>query len=125
MLSNNTDGYRTAAACIGIGDLSLQTNLFTGRSGNDVNGQSNNIDRSRGPNGYWANAEANKYRLGVLSLGYKGYRAGTNSEWIRNGFQNYLAHTWISPQPRFNMMNTNWNLYLQYQTPVSNQSTLW
>lgn len=125
ILSNNTDVYRTAAARIGIGAYSLQTNLFTGRSGNDVEGQSNNIDRSRGPYGYWANPEADLYRLGVLSLNYKGWRVGTNSEWIRQGFQNYLAHTWISPQPRFNMMSTNWNSYSQYQTPVLKQSTLW
>jgi len=124
-LSNNTDMYRSAAARIGIKDFSLQTNLFTGRSGNDMEGQSDNIDRSRGPNGYWANAEADKYRLGILSLGYKGYRAGTNSEWVRNGFQNYLAHTWMSPQHRFNMMSTTWNSYSQYLTPITNQSTLW
>ena len=126
VLSNNTDMYRTAAASIGIGEFSLQTNLFTGKwGGNRKDKNPDFVDLDRGPKGFWKNPEANQYRLGALTIGYKGYRVGTNSEWIRNGFQNYLAHTWISPQPRFDMLSRSWNSYFQYQTPHLIKSTLW
>ena len=36
--------------------------------------------------------DADIYRLGALSLGYKGQRVGWNSEGIRHAFQNQFAH---------------------------------
>ena len=124
VLSNDTDMYRTAAARIGIGEFSLQMNLFTGKWGG--NNQENNpelVDLSRGPNGYWKNPEANMYRMGALTIGYRGLHLGTNSEHVRDVFQNWLAHTIISPQPRFDMLSRDWKGFSKYQT--FNSYTLW
>lgn len=127
-LVNNTDMYRTATMRIGIGEFSVQTNLFTGKSGGDA-GQPNNIDKESGrlrkgeKLGIWNNPEADMYRLGALTIGYKGWRVGTNSEYVRDVVQNWFAHTIISPQPGFRMLSKNWLPYIQYQT--RNPYTLW
>lgn len=136
-LSNNTDMYRTAAASIGIGDFDLQLNMFTGKSGNDI-GQGRDNDknskfvdfdsgRMKGNNklGTWKNPEADAYRLGALSVGYRGYKVGVNSEHVRDAFQNWFAHKLLSPQPGFRMLSNTWNGYFQYNTPMINKSTLW
>ncbi|EKY14073.1 hypothetical protein HMPREF9073_02339 [Capnocytophaga sp. oral taxon 326 str. F0382] len=120
--------FRTAAVGISIGDFSLQMNLFTGKSGNDTN-KSSEISYSEGylkkgrKLGVWNNCEADMYRLGALSIGYSGHKIGTNSEHIRNAFQNYFAHKIISPQAGFRMIDRKWNSYYQYLTP--NKYTLW
>ncbi|WP_262895913.1 polymorphic toxin type 23 domain-containing protein, partial [Capnocytophaga periodontitidis] len=133
ILSNNTDMYRTAAASIEIGKFSLQTNLFTGKSGTDESGKPfkqaikdpNLVDFSSGRKGLgiWKNKEADMYRLGALTIGYGGWRVGTNSEHIRDAVQNWFAHKIISPQPGFRMLDTSWNGFYQYQT--RNSYTLW
>ena len=133
ILSNNTDMYRTAAASIEIGKFSLQTNLFTGKSGTDESGKPfkqaikdpNLVDFSSGRKGLgiWKNKEADMYRLGALTIGYGGWRVGTNSEYIRDAVQNWFAHKIISPQPGFRMLDTSWNGFYQYQT--RNSYTLW
>ena len=141
ILSNNTDMYRTAAAYIGIGDYEIQLNMFTGRSGNDIGlegKQDKNpdvVDFNSGRSttkkgitrqlGLWSNSEADMYRMGALTLGYKGYRLGVNSEIIRDGFQNWFAHKFISKQPGFRMLSNGWSGFMQYQTPYKNRSTLW
>jgi hypothetical protein len=137
VLSNNTDMYRTAAATIGIGDFDLQLNMFTGRSGNDIgkgreNGNNSefvdlNKGRLKGDRklGLWKNPEADMYRLGALSVGYRGYKVGVNSEHIRDVFQNWFAHKVLSPQPGFRMLSNDWNKYFQYNSPMLNKSTLW
>ena len=137
VLSNNTDMYRTAAATIGIGDFDLQLNMFTGRSGNDIgkgreNGNNSefvdlNNGRLKGDRklGLWKNPEADMYRLGALSVGYKGYKVGVNSEHVRDVFQNWFAHKVLSPQPGFRMLSNDWNKYFQYNSPMLNKSTLW
>ncbi|ASF42583.1 polymorphic toxin type 23 domain-containing protein [Capnocytophaga endodontalis] len=128
ILSNDTDMFRTAAASISIGDFSLQMNLFTGKSGKDAN-KSDEISYSEGylkkgkRLGVWDNCEADMYRLGALSIGYRGYKIGTNSEHIRNAFQNYFAHKIVTPQAGFRMIDRKWNSYYQYLTP--NKYTLW
>ena len=128
ILSNDTDMFRTAAASISIGDFSLQMNLFTGKSGKDAN-KSDEISYSEGylkkgkRLGVWNNCEADMYRLGSLSIGYRGYKIGTNSEHIRNAFQNYFAHKIVTPQAGFRMIDRKWNSYFQYLTP--NKYTLW
>lgn len=136
-LSNNTDMYRTAAASIGIGDFDLQLNMFTGKSGNDIGqGRDNdknskfvdfNSGRMKGDNklGIWKNPEADAYRLGALSVGYRGYKVGVNSEHVRDAFQNWFAHKLMSPQPGFRMLSNTWDKYFQYNTPMINKSTLW
>lgn len=127
-LSNNTDMYRTAAASVGIGDFSMKLNMFTGRSGNDDNCSdcvNYNEGRSKkgNPLGIWDNPQADKYRLGALTIGYKGLNIGLNSEHIRDGFQNWFAHKFISPQPGFRMLDNSINPYFQFQN--QNNFTLW
>lgn len=137
VLSNNTDMYRTAAASVGIGGFDLQLNMFTGRSGNDTgkgrknerNSEFVDLDNGRFKKdrrlGLWKNSEADAYRLGALSVGYKGYKVGVNSEYVRDVFQNWFAHKILSPQPGFRMLSNNWNGYFQYNTPMINKATLW
>jgi len=43
------------------------------------------------PNGY-ALEKGNKYRLGTLTVGYKGYRVGVNSEHVRHAIQDQAIH---------------------------------
>lgn len=61
--------------------------------------------------------------MGAGYIGWKDSRFGFDSERIRNGIQNIMAHTWISPQPAFEMLSNSWNLFNQYQT--SNKFTAW
>ncbi len=141
ILSNNTDMYRSAAAYIGIGDYEMQLNMFTGRSGNDIGqGRDNDknpdfVDLNNGRSktkkgitrqlGLWSNPEADMYRLGSLTLGYKGSRWGFNSEGIRDVFQNWFAHKIVSAQPGFRMLSSGGSIFMQYQTPYKHRSTLW
>ncbi|MFK8308351.1 polymorphic toxin type 23 domain-containing protein, partial [Capnocytophaga cynodegmi] len=132
-LVNDTDMYRTAAMRIGIGEFSIQTNLFTGKSGTDSSGlkfedaiqNPELVDLTSGRKGLgiWRNKEADMYRLGALTVGYKGWRVGTNSEYVRDVVQNWFAHTIVSPQPGFRMLSRDWQQYYQYQT--KNPYTLW
>lgn len=120
-LSNNTDVYRTNSVYIGVKEYSLNLNMFTGRSGNDSN-CSDCIDKTAGRSkkgnalGLWSNPEADKYRMGVLSLSYRGFNVGVNSEHVRDAFQNWFAHKFVSPQPGFRMLSRNWDLYSQFRT---------
>ena len=133
VLSNDTDMYRTAAIGIGIGDFSLKTNLFTGKSGTDesglpfenakINKELVDLSIGRNGNGLWKNELADKYRLGALTIGYKGMNIGVNSEHVRDFVQNWFAHTIVSPQPGFRMLSNNWAIYSIYQT--KNKFTQW
>ncbi|WP_024742023.1 polymorphic toxin type 23 domain-containing protein [Tenacibaculum maritimum] len=131
LTSGDTDKYRTNAFELGIGKFSLRGNLYTGMSGTDESGikfeeaikAPSLVDFSRGKNGYWKNPDANSYRLGALSFGYKGHRIGVNSEHVRNLFQNIIAHDIASPQPRFDLLTRDWQGYYQYQS--YNPYTLW
>lgn len=136
-LGDGNDSYRTAAAGIGIGDFSLGMNLFTGLRDrksfkNENNGRWDGTKGKIGQTCYgdygekYTNGivdEKNPYRLGALTLNYKGYRSGLNSEWIRHGFQNLFAHQIMSPQRMFQMHSSDWKPYSQYQTP--NPFTSW
>jgi len=132
--SGDTDMFRTNAFEVSYREFSLRGNLFTGKSGADESNTmfSNAIndpslvDFSQGYGyGTWINPSANKYRLGALSFGYRGYRLGANSEQIRDFFQNRLAHTWTpgKHQPIYKVLSNEWKPYFQYQS--SNRYTLW
>lgn len=57
-------------------------------------------------------------------MGYKNYRIGGNSEWVRHYIQNVAIHgTFIAAQRMFEMQSSNWNGYYQYKTP--NNFTTW
>lgn len=144
-LGDNNDSHRTAAMSLSIGKFHAGFNLFTGeRSAKtyeevEYNKENYLYDykemRKFGRDDYLAGAYGEKYthglvtetgtryRLGAAYIGWGNYRVGVNSEWIRHGIQNVLAHRWISPQPAFQMLSNKWIPYLQYQTV--NQFTSW
>ncbi|HEX4887227.1 MAG TPA: polymorphic toxin type 23 domain-containing protein, partial [Luteibaculaceae bacterium] len=125
---DGNDSYRTAAASIGYKDYSLGINLFTGKrtaaefsqEAKDNYGDNcglycvgefgevykNGLVYEKGP----------RYRMGALYLGYKGYRAGIDSEWVRHGFQNYFAHNFFAKQRMFQMTSDKVKPYFQYQS---------
>ena len=120
ILGSNKDQYRTAAAQIGWGDYNLRLNMMTG-PGSD----NKNIDEygsSKYPFGYYTGGGVDNVRLGALSLGYKNYRIGANSEGIRHVFQNQLVHNTIG-QAGFKVLNNYW--YPYYRWGTTNRYGLW
>ena len=122
-LGDGHDRWRTAAMRIEIGDFSMGFNLFTGARYSDSyesKGRSEGtwddlqMSRYNRTNPYYKEGirynfglvkeEGNRYRLGAAYIGWKNMRLGTDSEWVRHGIQNILAHTWLSPQPAFEML---------------------
>lgn len=97
LLNDGEDRWRTNAVALGYGDFELRLNQFTGEPTEFP------LRSESYPLGFHT-GDANMYRLGALSFGYRGYRAGWNSEGIRHVFQNKLAHTWMKPQPWFRRM---------------------
>ena len=93
---HNHDKFRTAAVKIDIGDINFGLYIFTGES-------KNGYKEDKGPNGTFKE-EGEKYRLGVLYLGYGNYRVGYNSErYIRGAIQNTF-HDWNN-YPHFKVLN--------------------
>lgn len=136
---DGNDQYRTAALSLSVKDISVGFNLFTGqRTKDDYKYEDNVLDIQDGKkNGlssigkygeHYKNGLVNErdtpYRLGALTVGYKGYNAGINSEWVRHGIQNVAIHgTFIANQRMFEMKSNSVNGYIQYKTP--NQFTTW
>jgi RHS repeat-associated protein len=131
-LGNGGDSFRTAAGSLSIGEYSLNVNLFTGKrdAHSYENENSGRWDGKPGETGLkipgnfgekykfgLADERGTKYRLGALSVGYKGYKVGVNSEWVRHYIQNVAIHGGISPQRMFLMTSNSWNGYFQYNTP--------
>ncbi|MEO6672653.1 MAG: polymorphic toxin type 23 domain-containing protein [Ginsengibacter sp.] len=130
-LGNDGDSYRTAALHVSVGDLNAGFNLFTGYR--DYKNEHGSISQHRNPsdidgfgrsmpNGF-ATEVGTKYRLGILSVGYKGYNAGVNSEHIRHAIQDQAIHSGLLHQMGFENQSWNWGLYFQYKTP--NRFTSW
>ena len=128
-LGDRGDSYRTAALNMNIGDFSAGFNLFTGYRGRD-NQDDENIEigkNFRDSNGVFhknsfVNETGPKYRLGVLTIGYKSIRIGVNSEHIRHAIQNSFIHRLIK-DGEFETTSWDWKPYSQYQT--SNIFTSW
>lgn len=136
---DGNDQYRTAALSLNVGKFSAGFNLFTGKRDDQSynNEKSGNWDGSKGEIGpsrsgrygeYYKNGLVDergpKYRMGAAYLGYKTYRVGVNSEWIRHAIQNVAIHgTFIANQRMFEMQSGDWNGYMQYKT--SNIFTTW
>lgn len=120
-LGDNGDSYRTAAASIRIGELSLNMNLFTGlrnQTSFDIEktlpGGKKGISQGVGQYGEtyahgFVYEQGPKYRYGGLTVNYQGLSSGLNSEWIRHSFQNVGAHHFIQPQRQFQMQSANWS----------------
>ncbi|MFJ1431424.1 polymorphic toxin type 23 domain-containing protein [Capnocytophaga canimorsus] len=141
-LGDEGDSYRTAALNISIGDFTAGFNLFTGYRYYDKEEGSISKHRDpmcidefgrRMPNGVALESE-NKYRLGALTVGYKGWRIGTNSEKVRHAIQDQAVHNLRIPwfggkslldkrQMGFENQSWDWRFYYQYRTP--NKFTSW
>jgi RHS repeat-associated protein len=138
-LGDGGDKYRSAALKLSVGDYSIGFNLMTGKR--DVKYEDENL-----PGGYKGGKEfgikdgmnrnlpngavhevGNKYRLGSLSVGYKGYRLGVNSERIRHAIQNHAIHNLsfnpfgikIINKAQRGFENQSWDYrgYFQYRSP--------
>ena len=136
-LGDGGDRFRSASASIGYKDYSLNLRLFTGDPGKSDSkkgkGTRNRIDDGRGEGGYYAKGkndeDPDKYRAGILTIGYRGQEIGADYDVIRHGFQNKLIHDnlldWFGPpSPWFTRMHyNNEGFYSGYSTP--NPFTLW
>lgn len=59
----------------------------------------------------------NDYRFGGAYVGWGNYRIGINSDrYVRHPIQNIFAHSWISPQPGFEVLLKGIKPYFQYHT---------
>jgi hypothetical protein len=126
-LGDQGDRYRTAGVSFSFrvhrnmkDPITGGLNMFTGDPGPGP--QSNrqvDIDGNYAANGSY---DPDKYRFGGLYLGYKGARAGWNSEGIRHTFQNKLIHI---PKgiPTFKDLGGRGSFYQGYYT--SNPYTTW
>jgi hypothetical protein len=94
--ADHGDRFRTAAARIKAGPLSIGINLFTGDPGRE--GGINGVRQTDVINGHETyvigknGEDPDKYRAGVFYVGIGSLKVGWNSEGIRNCFQNKLIH---------------------------------
>ncbi|AZA99733.1 hypothetical protein EG359_08945 [Chryseobacterium joostei] len=134
-LGDRGDSYRTAALNLSVGDFTAGFNLFTGYRDldyekstgmSDAKGKFSRVDGATSfgrkyPRDF-VHEVGPKYRLGVLSVGYKNYRVGVNSEHVRHAIQDKAIHGIIQDG---GFVNTSWDWkpYFQYQT--RNPFTSW
>lgn len=127
-LNDAHDRFRTNAVSIGVLDVDLRLNMFTGDPVNSFN----NLKDPKYPHGVWDGGAADKFRLGALSLGYNGNRIGLNGEGIRHTFQNKFAHTehkvlgmkFLRNQTYFRHLGGGYRAYSETST-FSNPYSLW
>lgn len=119
-LADNGDRWRTGAFRINAGDFSLGLNVFTGDPGSPLSSRIRDATPDETGQLFYNNG-ADNYRGGVLTFGYKNYRAGINSENVRAGFQNTI-HT-LKGVPHFRNMGIPTSIYASYQT--KSPYTLW
>lgn len=140
-LGDRGDSYRTAALNLSVGDFSTGFNLFTGYRGRKDNQKYEKRDleiirykrNGKAVYGYpvvnakdsfgrnykrgFVHETGTKYRLGALSVGYKGYSTGYNSEKVRHAIQDTVIHGAIKDKG-FENQSWDWGSgYFQYQTP--------
>ncbi len=123
-IADGGDRFRTTGVRVAKSDFSVGLNLFTGDPGLMFD------DRIRkGANtetGFWGTYEeiTKQHRLGAIYGGYKGYRAGWNSEGIRNVFQNNFAHGRGYAHPLFEVLKIKGAPYINYYK-TGNRYTTW
>lgn len=124
-MNDGGDRFRTNAVSIGYGDWDIRLNMFTGDSYGEVD-ESENARKVGHPIFGLKTGGGDDYRLGVLSLGYKGNRLGWNSEGIRHAAQNWFAHTIVKPQGYFRRLPSGYpgSLYTS-TTRFNNPYSLW
>lgn len=145
LLGDGHDRWRTAAMRFEIGDFSMGFNLFTGERTLDSYYEQKGADydtmiqmrmgqilgHGDAHGGYGASLryglveeKGNRYRLGAAYIGWGNYRIGIDSDrHVRHPIQNILAHTWLSPQPGFEVLSGGIKPFFQYQT--RNKFTSW
>ena len=124
--ADHGDRFRTAAARIKAGPLSIGINLFTGDPGRE--GGINGVRQTDVINGHETyiigknGEDPDKYRAGVFYVGIGSLKVGWNSEGIRNCFQNKLIHE-PGGYPYFKVLDIEPRFYFYYGTSTGN--TLW
>ena len=124
--ADHGDRFRTAAARIKAGPLSIGINLFTGDPGRE--GGINGVRQTDVINGHETyvigknGEDPDKYRAGVFYVGIGSLKVGWNSEGIRNCFQNKLIHE-PGGYPYFRVLDIEPRFYFYYGTSTGN--TLW
>ena len=121
-LGDRGDSYRTAALNVSVGDFSAGFNLFTGKRiysrPEDYSYYPKNLVvddfNVKFPRGY-VDEIGKKYRLGSLTFGYGGYRAGVNSEKVRHAIQDRVIHG-IIKDAGFENQSWKWDSFYQYRT---------
>lgn len=130
--ADHGDRFRSAAARIKLGELSVGVNLFTGDPGKEggKDGIRETFDDPEygGRRTYVKNQygdDPDKYRAGVFYVGLGSYKIGWNSEGIRHTFQNRFAHDFITQgeSPYFKVLDIQPRFYFYYGTSTGN--TLW
>lgn len=127
--ADNGDRYRTAAARIRLGIISIGLNIFTGDPGvdHDVRQTFSDPD-ANGRETYTISANGDnpdEYRAGVLYVGFGPFKIGANSEQIRNIFQNRFAHDFLcqGDTPYFKVLDRPSQTYFYFGTETGN--SLW
>jgi hypothetical protein len=124
-LGDRGDSYRTAALQLSVKDFSVGMNLFTGKRKFSRPEDFNEYDKispiprdafnRKFPRGFVDEVDT-PYRLGSLTVGYKGYSFGVNSEHIRHAMQDKFIHGLID-DAGFKNQSWDWKVYSQYKTP--------
>lgn len=127
--ADNGDRYRSAAARFRFAVVSVGVNLFTGDPGVDhaVRRTFNDPDAG-GRETYTISAngdDPNQYRAGVFYVGLGPFKIGSNSEQVRNTFQNRFAHDFLCKKdsPYFKVLDRPGQTYFYFGTETG--STLW
>ena len=131
--ADNGDRYRTAAARIKAGPLTVGVNLFTGDPGRTWD------ERNPEPMDYpeydiyqrmtytlnESGDDPDKYRAGVFYVGIGPFRFGKNSEQIRHTYQNRFAHDFLmkGDSPYFKVLDIKPKWYYYFGSGTGN--TLW
>lgn len=127
--ADNGDRYRSAAARFRFGPFSVGVNLFTGDPGVDHNVRRTFNDPDRdGRETYTISAngdDPDKFRAGIFYVGIGPFKIGSNSEKVRDCFQNKFAHDWLckGDSPYFKVLDRPSSLYFYFGTETG--GTLW
>ena len=127
--ADNGDRYRSAAARITAGPLSIGLNLFTGNPGVlHSDRRTFNDPEANNRETYMINEngdDPDQYRAGILYVGLGPVRLGVNSENIRHFFQNRFAHDFLcrGDSPYFKVLNRPGQGYFYFGTGTG--SNLW
>lgn len=126
--ADNGDRYRTAAARVNVGPISVGFNIFTGDPGHHKDSRRTFKDPENGKITYTLNEEGNdpdQYRAGILYLTVGPISVGRNSEQIRHWIQNRFAHDFLcqGDSPYFKVLDRPAKNYFYFGTGTG--GTLW